>query len=156
MLGLLAVSPGYICYESYLSSLFWKNYGNPVARIHSATTSVLGSWMKVDNQSLLVKLLTFTIVLSTQRLSNIYIYICLCECIYIYIYLVLCTVSAYLHIVEVLTFFFWQQKWLNVLDFIAASFLHFHKLILFYHLALFVGFQYLFRQFSLCLLGYLK
>lgn len=151
MLGLLAVSPGYICYESYLNSLFWRSYGNPVAHIHSATTSVLGSWMKVDNQSLLVKLLSFNIVLSTQRYQ---IYICVCE--YIYISLVLCTVSANLHIVEVLTFFFWQQKWLNVLDFTAASFLHFHKSILFYHLALFVGFQYLFRQFSLCLLGYLK
>lgn len=146
MLGLLAISPGSICYESCLSSLslwFWKNFSSPVACRHSATTSVLGSWMKVDDQSLLVKLLSFNIVLSTQK-CQIYIYVW----VYIYIYLVLCTVFANLHIVEVLTFFFlWQQKWLNVLDFIAASFLCFHKLILFYHLALFVDFQYLLDSF---------
>lgn len=87
MLGLLAVSPGSICYESCLSSLslwFWKNFSSPVACRHSATTSVLGSWIKVDDQSLLVKLLSFNIVLSTQK-YQIYIYVC--EYIYIYIYL---------------------------------------------------------------------
>lgn len=61
--------------------------------------------MKVDDQALLVKLLSFNIVLSTQK-YQIYIYVW----VYIYIYLVLCTVFANLHIVEVLTFFFFSDS----------------------------------------------